>query len=126
LDPTHIPAGWKPYHGSVFRYVFHCGFSVIEQACHPDTEHLQQECSYRCGSDGVWRLVTEEDEYCGCRGSANAYDSAFAHIFYSDEPGGVRNMGWEGWVESYRYNFPTTAVPADPLYDVRLPWGFTQ
>ena len=92
-DP--VPSGWQAYHGN--PNWFHCGFRGILEDRLPTPEDPQNECFYDIGG----RLVDENHEYSGCRGTPNQYDSDDSPISHATiDRGGIVRSGAGAFIES--------------------------
>lgn len=95
--PSPDDPAWKPYVGD--PEIFHCGFRGLLENRVPTPDKPQAECFY----DFDGRLVDENHEYAGCRGTANQYPATHpGHVFF--DSGGVVKKGIPSALESFRYD----------------------
>ena len=108
VETDQTPNGWQPYHGN--SYWFHCQLDGLLQDCKPAGDGRQNECFY----DHAGKLINENSEYSGCRGTPNDYDSdrdTFKHAAF--DRGGLLRSGVPAFWESRMYESEVRALELD-------------
>jgi hypothetical protein len=95
-DPPGV--GLKRYPG--IPGVFHCGFRGVVADCHPDGDHLQQECFY----DEARQLVGGDHIDRLCAGTPNAYDAKEHPVWHVFSKGGILQEGLWGLAGTILHN----------------------